>query len=705
MKKKLITISLSVVFILTLVPLTAGAHKFTGWSAFSKTTIYASELKEGMCLSLDKDTTIILDEDVSLCAIASSSSSLTVKDQGGHKLSVINDDGNAIAIGSLTLEGGTYDFQGKAGYSFGIHAQDEIVIDGADVTVLGSYEGIFSLNANITIKNSTVAAEGGYDSHASAISTNKGSIYIENSTVSAKSGGDGIYALGGDGKASVLSVKKSNINTFGGRSGMTASNGYVEIVSGKIEAKGSSYGIAAYDGKESIGDIRISGGDVTAVGSIHGVYTATNGSTIVSGGTVSIEGGIGGEIDIDSYPDPFVKVSSTSSSELSAVVWSGGDSLNDKNYIYVGISPRTNTHKVNVGSLTVRDEPSSDGTRIGGLKEGSEVKVVAEDGEWSKIEYGTGVGFVMSKYLTPIESAEKTNTVDEINVTVSEPKDGDTPDYKLTCSEAAVVNVTWYRKVINEKNIEDFEEMPDTAKFKAGKEYAVVIDIETEDDSYIFDAKDNLNVYINGTVLPKENILSASDDALKIHKEFKLPEEEKKGTDAINPKYDNPFVDVDESDSFYYAVMWAYYSDPQVTKGVDDNHFGPDSTVTRGQCVTFLWRAEGCPAPKTKVNPFTDVKKTDYYYDAVLWAVENGITKGTTATTFSPDDTLTTLHIITFMYRTQNPGLDGWDGEAAEWAGKYYGGKPFGVQIAVNNKTDCPRWCVVQFLYAQAAKG
>ncbi|MBO4898056.1 MAG: S-layer homology domain-containing protein [Clostridia bacterium] len=699
MKKRILTVMLSALLILTLVPLSAGAYKFAGWTAYAETTIYASEFKEGMCLALEHDTTIILDTDASLCAIASDSHSLTVKDQGGHKLSVINDDGNAIAVDSLTLEGGTYDLQGNAGYCFGIHAQNEIVIDGADVTVLGSYEGIFSLNANITIKNSTVSSAGGYDTHASAISTNKGSIYIENSTVSAKSGGDGIYALGGDGKGSLLSVKNSNINTLGGRSGMTASNGCVQIESGKIESQGSSYGIAAYDGKESIGDIRISGGDIMAIGGIHGVYTASNGSAIITGGTVSIEGGIGGEIDISEYPDPFVKVSTTSSSALSAVAWSGADALNDENYIYVGISPRKNTHTVNVGALSVRDEPSADGARIGGLKEGDEVKVVAEDGEWSKIEYGTGYGWVMSKYLTPIKGEKTANTVSELYMTVSVPVVGNTPGYLTTCSDGVVVNITWYRKVLNEKNIEDWEEMPKTAKFQAGKEYGVVIDIETEDDSYVYDSKDNLTIHLDGSLLPKDKILSASGDALKIYKEYKLPEEEKQDTEAKTPKYDNPFVDVDEGDYYYDAVMWAYYSDPQVTKGVDETRFGPDSTVTRGQCVTFLWRAEGCPEPKSKDNPFTDVKKSDYYYDAILWAVENGITYGTTDTTFSPNATLTTQHIITFMYRCQNPGLDGWDGEAAEWAGKNYGGKPFGVQIAVNNKTDCPRWCVVQFLF------
>ena len=97
-------------------------------------------------------------------------------------------------------------------------------------------------------------------------------------------------------------------------------------------------------------------------------------------------------------------------------------------------------------------------------------------------------------------------------------------------------------------------------------------------------------------------------------------------------------------------------------------------------------------------NPFKDVKSSDYFYEPVLWAVEKGITNGTTATTFAPNDTLTTAHMITFLYRTKNTGKNGWYQEAANWAGNGYGGKPFGVNTAVNNTTNCPRGYVVMFL-------
>ncbi|MBQ1302242.1 MAG: S-layer homology domain-containing protein [Firmicutes bacterium] len=160
----------------------------------------------------------------------------------------------------------------------------------------------------------------------------------------------------------------------------------------------------------------------------------------------------------------------------------------------------------------------------------------------------------------------------------------------------------------------------------------------------------------------------------------------------------NPFVDVSSGDYYYGPVLWAYYHEPQITNGIDATHFAPLNIVKRCESVTFLWRASGCPEPKTMSNPFTDVKATDYFYKPVLWAVENNITKGTTATTFDPGATLSTAHMITFLYRTMNPGKDGWYEEAANWS---YDSNhlPFGVNLKVNNTTNCPRGAVVTFLY------
>ena len=109
-----------------------------------------------------------------------------------------------------------------------------------------------------------------------------------------------------------------------------------------------------------------------------------------------------------------------------------------------------------------------------------------------------------------------------------------------------------------------------------------------------------------------------------------------------------PFTDVQPSDYYYNAVLWAV--EQGITTGLNANTFGPDVTVTRGQVATFLYRAASAAKPNT-FSPFTDVKTTAYNYDAILWAYDNRITTGTSDTTFSPDAYCTRAQIVTFLYR------------------------------------------------------
>ena len=113
----------------------------------------------------------------------------------------------------------------------------------------------------------------------------------------------------------------------------------------------------------------------------------------------------------------------------------------------------------------------------------------------------------------------------------------------------------------------------------------------------------------------------------------------------------NPFVDV-PADSYYEkAVLWAVEKD--ITRGTTESTFSPEEPCTRGQAVTFLWRAAGSPEPKSAAMPFDDVTEGSYYFDAVRWAVEEGITKGTSATEFSPDAVCSRGQIVTFLWRSQ----------------------------------------------------
>ena len=168
------------------------------------------------------------------------------------------------------------------------------------------------------------------------------------------------------------------------------------------------------------------------------------------------------------------------------------------------------------------------------------------------------------------------------------------------------------------------------------------------------------------------------------------------------------FVDVPEGSYYEEAVDWAVENG--ITKGTDDTHFSPDGICTRAQAVTFLWRTAGSPKPEIRTMPFTDVPVGSYYYDAVLWAVENGITKGTSDTTFSPNMTCTRAQIVAFLWRsekspaagTANPFADvkstAYYADAVLWAVKE------NITRGTTSKTfspnaDCTRAQIVTFLW------
>ncbi len=173
----------------------------------------------------------------------------------------------------------------------------------------------------------------------------------------------------------------------------------------------------------------------------------------------------------------------------------------------------------------------------------------------------------------------------------------------------------------------------------------------------------------------------------------------------------NPFTDVKEGKFFYTPVLWAYYHEPQITGGTDTTHFSPNQACTRAQIVTFLWNTCGKPEPSSTTNPFVDVKSGKYYYKAVLWAVEQGITKGVDATHFGPNEPCTRAQVVTFLWiacgkaypaSNSNPFQDvnanKYYTQAVLWA--YYAGITSGADathFAPNN--ICTRGQVMTFLF------
>ena len=175
------------------------------------------------------------------------------------------------------------------------------------------------------------------------------------------------------------------------------------------------------------------------------------------------------------------------------------------------------------------------------------------------------------------------------------------------------------------------------------------------------------------------------------------------------------FQDVKPGAYYYDAVDWAVNHDPQITNGTGNGLFSPENTCMRCEVVTFLWRAFGAEK-MTGENPFTDVKTTDYFYDAVLWAVENGVTNGTSAAAFSPNDPCTREQVATFLWRASgkpsyqlqvSPFADVLDKEHYSftpilWA--YENGVTNGQTVNTFGRTaPCTRGQIVTFLYRALA--
>ena len=216
-----------------------------------------------------------------------------------------------------------------------------------------------------------------------------------------------------------------------------------------------------------------------------------------------------------------------------------------------------------------------------------------------------------------------------------------------------------------------------------------------------------------GYVLDTLTVLDGKDKEIKLTEKngkytFTMPASKVTVEAMFKAAGNNPFTDVPAGSYYEDAVIWAV--DKGITTGTSATTFNPNGICTRAQAVTFLWRAAGSPAAKSAVMPFTDVPVGSYYYDAVLWAVENGITKGTSDTMFSPDATCTRAQIVTFLWRANgSPAVSGnsaftdvasdaYYAAAVTWAEKndVTGGIGGGLFGSNNN---CTRAQIVTFLY------
>ena len=219
-----------------------------------------------------------------------------------------------------------------------------------------------------------------------------------------------------------------------------------------------------------------------------------------------------------------------------------------------------------------------------------------------------------------------------------------------------------------------------------------------------------------GYVLDTLTVLDSKDKAVKLTQKngkytFTMPSGKVTVTAAFKaaaPASENPFTDVPSGAYYEGAVIWAVKED--ITSGTTATTFDPDGSCTRAQAVTFLWRAAGSPEPKSAAMPFTDVPAGSYFEKAVLWAIENGVTKGTSDTTFGTDASCTRAQIVTFLWRANGShavsgnsafsdvAADAYYAAAVTWAEKNgvtggIGGDLFG------SDNTCTRAQIVTFLH------
>ena len=278
-------------------------------------------------------------------------------------------------------------------------------------------------------------------------------------------------------------------------------------------------------------------------------------------------------------------------------------------------------------------------------------------------------------------------TIDTVYLNVEEPKAGMTPPAAVAESEQYRASTTrWF-------DVETGNQLTETDTFRAGKQYLLRVYLNT---TVPFQTA-GITGYVNGTT----HGVNASPMG------FAMAQVEKVFT-ALGPM---PFEDVLESDYFYKPVLWAIYHNPAITAGVDATHFGPHNNCTREQIVTFLWAANGKPDPEGTGSGFSDVAPGAWYYKPVMWAVENKVTSGFSDGSFGVGQPCTRAQAMTFLWAAQGKPAPSsmespfgdvssgdWFCKAILWA--YENGITKGVGnglFGVNN--TCTRAQIITFLY------
>ena len=640
------------------------------------------------------DTILILDNVTLAAGLNVDNGDKIIIDLNGKTVSYETTENKAddmiVNKGNLTITDNGEEQSGKLSYKYSGTPNTSYSYDNATI----QNEGDLTIKAG-TVENTTADI-----SHASyAINTNAGAtLNVEGGKV-LNLNGHAIRQVSFGTAANVVNINGGYIEGTravqfqlpGSASATTAPEMTLTITGGELKSNESTYNLAVYvysNGQSAENaSVSVSGGAVINGNiALNGAATAsmTEGSASVTGGTLNGEYGIFSYAEEDTSNAITITggTFATNYAEMYAEDGYVFESYVDGegNTVY-GVEP---TYSVTIAvtpadaAVVVKD---SEGNEVGAEDDGS---YVLTNGTYTYSVTKTGYNAENGEFT--VDSREKTIEVSLSAKSSGGGGGGGSASYTIT---------------VEDTNNGDITVSPSRAS--SGSTVTITVD---PDNGYTMDELVVLDK--NG----KEVKLTKKSDSKYT---FKMPSSKVtiEATFDEIAEFENPFVDVAEGTYYYDAVLWA--AENGITGGTSATTFSPTVTCTRAQTVTFLWRAAGSPEPEGTNMPFTDVASDAYYYDAVLWAVENGITVGTSATTFSPDATVTRAQNVTFLWRwAESPAVEAANPFTDVAANMYYhdavlwaadAGITAGTTATTFSPNDpCLRSQIVTFLYRYLAK-
>lgn len=539
---------------------------------------------------------------------------------GGLTLTSTGDDTKSVDKDGYSWDGSTLTL-GSTYVSGGLTLPDNTTIRTTSGSIIsGSINGAGGTNMHLTFDGTApLSINGGI-----SLGTNGDTVTVQSGAHVSVSGSFSLGAYGLDGILNVIG--SGTVLTISSPNSYAVMCGAVNVQDGASLAAHSegSYGLYALtDG------VSVTGGSTLTVGCDYGVYVKDGSFTIDESSTFTANAAVAAICVVDTTKTKsqgqMLKVPSSMLPSGAEIAHTTGDTPNC-GYTYWSIMPTGNI-------LSATNEDSDPATLTGALG-----ALTLKAATVPSNPIGGGGGSVSSYTLTfETNGGSSVASLSKTSGTVV-----DLSNYKPTRDGYDFAG--WYSDAALTAKITGVTLTKDTTVYakwteKSANPFTDVSDSAYYHDAVLWAAKKNITSGTSDNAFSPDVICTRAQMVTFLWRAMGSPEP---------ASADCPFTDVPKDAYYYKAVLWA--SDKGVAKGTSAAAFSPNDTVTRSQSMTFLWRAAGEPV-SVSANQFADVSQDAYYYSAVLWAIEKGVTQGTSSTAFSPNDGCTRAQIVTFLYR------------------------------------------------------